>query len=216
MRTVRTRQTMLQNRTNEPQILTREERDKIKKLLEKECDYIMPDAIADKFLDAGEIIMADKGQNIISSGDLNPDIYVVVEVILRCWYWDDDREVTAFFSTLPTMAINYHTYYANLPSFYNFQALTESRLLHIKREDYNRLIETYLEFARWNLRVAQNQLFHFEIKRDLNQGKAKDKYLSLVKELPDITKTVPQQILASYLGITPQHLSRLRRSLLKE
>jgi len=206
---------MIQDRTNKPQELTDSERKKIKRLLEKDCDYAMPDTIADKFLDAGKIITVDKWQNVISAGDMNPDIYVVVEGILRCWYWDDDREITAFFSTLPTMAINYHTYYGNLPSFYNFQALTPSKLLHIKRADFNNLIEKYPDFARWNLRLAQNQLFYFEIKRKCNQGKAIDKYQSLIRELPDIMNTVPLQIVASYLGITPQHLSRLRRSMFK-
>ncbi len=194
--------------------LSADDKKRIRKLLEHECDYIMPEKIADEFLDAGEIIEVKKWDNVISSGDMNPDIYVVIEGILRCWYWDDDREITAFFSTLPTMAINYHTYYANKPSFYNFQACTPAKLLHIKKEIFDSLVERLPEFARWNLRVAQNQLYYLELKRDLNQGKAKDKYLSLVRELPDIMNSVPLQIVASYLGITPQHLSRLRRSLL--
>lgn len=196
------------------QTLSADDKKRIRKLLEHECDYIMPEKIADEFLDAGEIIEVKKWDNVISSGDMNPDIYVVIEGILRCWYWDDDREITAFFSTLPTMAINYHTYYANKPSFYNFQACTAAKLLHIKKDVFDSLVERLPEFARWNLRVAQNQLYYLELKRDLNQGKAKDKYLSLVRELPDIMNSVPLQIVASYLGITPQHLSRLRRSLL--
>jgi CRP-like cAMP-binding protein len=205
---------MMTRNAADSRTLSADDKKRIRKLLEHECDYIMPEKIADEFLDAGEIIEVKKWDNVISSGDMNPDIYVVIEGILRCWYWDDDREITAFFSTLPTMAINYHTYYANKPSFYNFQACTPAKLLHIKKEIFDSLVERLPEFARWNLRVAQNQLYYLELKRDLNQGKAKDKYLSLVRELPDIMNSVPLQIVASYLGITPQHLSRLRRSLL--
>lgn len=205
---------MMTRNAADSRTLSADDKKRIRKLLEHECDYIMPEKIADEFLDAGEIIEVKKWDNVISSGDMNPDIYVVIEGILRCWYWDDDREITAFFSTLPTMAINYHTYYANKPSFYNFQACTPAKLLHIKKEIFDSLVERLPEFARWNLRVAQNQLYYLELKRDLNQGKAKDKYLSLMRELPDIMNSVPLQIVASYLGITPQHLSRLRRSLL--
>ncbi len=205
---------MMTRNAADSRTLSADDKKRIHKLLEHECDYIMPEKIADEFLDAGEIIEVKKWDNVISSGDMNPDIYVVIEGILRCWYWDDDREITAFFSTLPTMAINYHTYYANKPSFYNFQACTPAKLLHIKKEIFDSLVERLPEFARWNLRVAQNQLYYLELKRDLNQGKAKDKYLSLMRELPDIMNSVPLQIVASYLGITPQHLSRLRRSLL--
>lgn len=194
--------------------ITAEERAKIKELFKLESDYVMPDEIADEFIDSGEMIEVEKWENIVAAGDKNPDIYVVVEGLLRCWYWNEDKEVTAFFSTLPTMAINYHSYYGNRPSFYNFQACTPARLIRISRSSFDALIRKRPEFALWNLRVAQNQLYYLEIKNSLNQGKAKDKYLSLLKELPDIMSMVPLQIVASYLGITPQHLSRLRRSLL--
>lgn len=194
--------------------LSAEELQNIRELLLHESDYRMPDEVADEFLTSGEVITIDKWQNIISAGDMNPDIYIVIEGIMRCWYWDNDKEVTAFFSTIPTMAISYHCYYGNLPSFYNFQACTPVKLIHIKRERFNQLIEQHHEFARWNMRVAINQLYYFEIKRDLNQGKAKDKYISLVKTFPNIMNAVPLQIVASYLGITPQHLSRLRKAYL--
>lgn len=196
-----------------PLVLSTEERENIKRLLENDCDYVMSDEVADEFLDSGEVIEVDKWHNIISAGEVNPDIYIVVEGILRCWYKDEDREVTAFFSNIPTIAINFHSYYGDLPSFYNFQSCTPAKLIHITRDAYNSFIRRCPEFAYWNLRIAQHQLFCFEIKRSLNQGKAKDKYLSLVKELPDIMSSVPLQIVASYLGISPQHLSRLRRSL---
>lgn len=194
--------------------LSPEELKNLRHLLEYESDYKMPDEVADEFLTSGKVITLERWQNVISAGDMNPDIYIVIEGIMRCWYWNDDKEVTAFFSTIPTMAISYHCYYGNMPSFYNFQACTPVKLIHIKREVFNSLVEKHHEFARWNMRVAINQLYYFEIKRDLNQGKAKDKYLSLVKTFPDIMNSVPLQIVASYLGITPQHLSRLRKSLL--
>lgn len=104
--------------------LSAEELQNIRELLLHESDYRMPDEVADEFLTSGEVITIDKWQNIISAGDMNPDIYIVIEGIMRCWYWDNDKEVTAFFSTIPTMAISYHCYYGNLPSFYNFQACT--------------------------------------------------------------------------------------------
>lgn len=47
-----------------------------------------------------------------------------------------------------------------------------------------------------------------------NTGEAIDKYKSLVRELPNIIQEVPLQTVASYLGITPQYLSKLRKQMI--
>lgn len=194
-------------------VLSNDDRTLLKKLLSHECDYIMPDAVMDEFLNLGTLIRAPKWHDLIQSGDRNPDVYICMEGIIRCWYWDGTHEVTALFSTIPTLVVSYHTYYNNLPSFYNFQTCTPAKLLRIRREDFDGLLARSHEFALWNLRVAMNQLYHFELKQSLNPGQAKDRYLNLIKELPDIMNAVPLQVIASYLGISPQHLSRLRKSL---
>lgn len=192
---------------------TPEERETLRALLQKECDYILPEDVMDEFIGLGKVYIHDKWSNIISDGDMNTNVYIAMEGILRCYFWDGDREKTAFFSTLPTLFMSYHTYFGNIPSFYSFQTCTKAKLLHIRREDFNALLRRSHDFALWNLRLCQTQLFYFELKAKLNTGPAKDRYLSLIKELPHILQEVPLQIVASYLGITPQYLSKLRKEI---
>lgn len=137
-----------------------------------------------------------------------------MEGILRCFYWDGDREKTAFFSTLPTLFMSYHSYFRDEPSFYTFQACTRARILHIKREDFDGLLTDSHDFAMWNLRLCQTQQYYLELKQKHNTGEAIDKYKSLVRELPNIMQEVPLQTVASYLGITPQYLSKLRKQMI--
>ena len=194
--------------------LSPEERAILKEKLNQECDYIMPDKVMDRFLGLGHVQKIDKWRTVIACGDMNPDVYILMEGIMRCWYTDDNHEKTAHFATPATQFINYHTYYAGQPSFYNFQACTPVKLLRIRRHKFNELLEKSPEFALWNLHMLQAQSYYFELKHKLNTGLAMDKYLSLIKELPNIMQVVPLQVVASYLGITPLHLSRLRRQLL--
>ncbi len=185
-------------------------------LLRHECDYELPDEVMDEFLTPGRVMKVPKWHTVIASGDKNPDIYIAMEGIMRCWYWDGDREKTALFSTIPTMFLSYHTYYGGEPSFYNFQTCTPAKIVHITRRHFDDMIATNLEFARWNLRLAYEQLYYYEVKSRLNTGMAMERYQTLLKEIPNIVNEVPLQTVASYLDITPQHLSRLRRSLAKE
>lgn len=191
-----------------------EDRVLLKRLLKKECDYPVPENILDRLIDMGRMKTFDKWDNIISEGDINPDVYIAMEGILRCFYWDGDREKTAFFSTLPTLFMSYHSYFRDEPSFYTFQACTPARILHIKREDFDRPLTASHDFAMWNLRLCQTQQYYFELKQKHNTGKAIDKYKSLVRELPNIMQEVPLQTVASYLGITPQYLSKLRKQMI--
>lgn len=191
-----------------------EDRALLKSLLKKECDYPVPENILDRLIDMGRMKTYDKWDNIISEGDINPDVYIAMEGILRCFYWDGDREKTAFFSTLPTLFMNYHSYFRDEPSFYTFQACTRARILHIKREDFDGLLTDSHDFAMWNLRLCQTQQYYLELKQKHNTGEAIDKYKSLVRELPNIMQEVPLQTVASYLGITPQYLSKLRKQII--
>lgn len=185
----------------------------LKELLKKECEYPVPENIFDELISLGRMSEYGKWDCIISEGEVNPDIYIAIEGILRCFYWDGVREKTAYFSTIPTLFMNYHSYFRDEPSFYSYQACTPARVLHIRRYDFDSMLERYHAFAMWNLRLCQTQQYYLELKQKLNTGEALDKYLSLIRELPNIMQEVPLQIVASYLGITPQYLSKLRKQI---
>lgn len=82
----------------------------LKQLLEDECDYKLPENVMEEFLSLGRVITYGKWDNVILEGDINPDIYIAMEGIVRCFYWDGDKEKTAFFHAS-------HTFY-ELPSVF--------------------------------------------------------------------------------------------------
>ena len=88
-------------------------------------------------------------------------------------------------------------------------------VVRITRQRYDTLTAQSHDFARWALQMAHGQLFFFEMKNSVINGDAKERFLSLVKNRPEIMEKVPLKFVASYLGITQSYLSRLKKAVMK-
>ena len=155
-------------------------------------------------------VMLDKGDTLIAAGECDASLYIVIDGLLRCWFWNGDKEEIAFFSTIPTVFLNYNSYYAGEPSFYCYDACLPSRIIRIARNDYDNMLATSHDFTRWMLNLADFQAYTLEKKASRDLGSAQEKYDSLMKGFPEIFNMVPLGMIASYLKITPQYLSKIR------
>ena len=135
--------------------------------------------------------------------------------IMRCYHLEGDAETerTSYFALPGTVCISYHSYLRGEPSPNTYEACCPSSLLKVCKTDFSSLISLSPEFARWCLGNVQNQMYFFEMKSRVVQGSAKERYEAILKKRPEIIQKVPLRIIASYLGITPQYLSKLRRSI---
>ncbi|MBM2841968.1 MAG: Crp/Fnr family transcriptional regulator [Bacteroidetes bacterium] len=98
------------------------------------------------------------------------------------------------------------------PSEYNIDALEGSELLLLEKEPQRRLLEEIPKFERLFRLLLENRFVATQ--RRINESlsiSAEELYLNFLKTYPDIAKRVPQSQIASYLGITPQSLSRIRK-----
>lgn len=186
-------------------------RERLAAALNAECTLKMPDELVGEFIGAGIPVVCAKGERVISEGDTDDNLYIIEKGIMRCWYNDGKKEVTQAFGLPGTIELSFHSYYDGQPSPVNFEACCPSRLLKVARADFDALVERSHLFARWCLRVAQCQLFHYEIRRRVIKGDAYERYKALVRHRPEIIRNVPLKVIASYLGITPEYLSALRK-----
>lgn len=98
------------------------------------------------------------------------------------------------------------------PSKYNIEALEDSELMMITRADMDEItekipaIKLMVQNIQQNNVIATQNRIHAAISYT-----AEEKYLNFVKTYPDIIQRVPQQMIASYLGITRETLSRIRK-----
>lgn len=64
--------------------------------------------------------------------------------------------------------------------------------------------------------IAMGQIFSLEMKSSLINGTAKERYLALIKNRPDIIQAVPMKTIASYLGVTPSYICHIKQDLAKK
>lgn len=102
----------------------------------------------------------------------------------------------------------------NQPSSYYIQALEDSKVVMID-EDFIRLLSKKIPaFTDFNNRLLHNHIRHLQIRINLLlSAVAEDRYLQFIKKYPNLLLRVPQAMIASYLGITPESLSRVRKEL---
>lgn len=185
----------------------------LRELIAKESSYTLDVSLTDRLIDMGSIMRMRSGDPITKAGDINPDFYILIDGIMRCWHVEGDGMVerTSYFGLPGTVCISYHSYLLGQPSPNTYEVCCPSTVMRVAKSDYSRLIDESPEFARWCLGNVQFQLYFFERKGRIIQGPARERYESIMKDRPEIVRRVPLKIIASYLGITPQYLSKLRR-----
>ncbi|NSL86104.1 Crp/Fnr family transcriptional regulator [Chitinophaga solisilvae] len=156
-----------------------------------------------------------KGAYLIKEGAVCHKIAIISSGILRSFYTDQEgRDITNCFTFPNEVAAAYTSLITRNPSLENIVALTDCEMVMI---DYSELSALYSRNIHWQhlgRLIAESEFIFAEKKlMMLKTFSARDRYLHLVKEHPDYIRQIPLQYLASYLAITPQHLSRIRKEL---
>ncbi|MDH5474569.1 MAG: Crp/Fnr family transcriptional regulator [Cyclobacteriaceae bacterium] len=97
------------------------------------------------------------------------------------------------------------------PSMVSIEALEDCSVLTISATDYNYLLQNSRPFADFIEKKFAKAFQSAEIRSSEFAESAENRYQILLSKFPDITQRVPQYYIASYLGITPESLSRLRK-----
>lgn len=107
---------------------------------------------------------------------------------------------------------SFPSFFTQKPSDYFIKALEHSRFLRIERNAFFGLLERYQEMNTW-VRDASIQLLIGSVNREkeLLSLSPRERYQLFLKRSPHLTHKVPQKYIASYLGITPETYSRLRK-----
>ncbi len=143
------------------------------------------------------------------------EVAFVEEGILRVYSVDDQgNEITKFFVREGQFAVALDSYYPLQPSDCAYQAVKETVIYTIQKKELDRLHTEIPNLFIFLKSIAENQLLNIIKDNDfLNFGDAKTKYLEFMERYPSLALQVPQQHIASYLKITPQSLSRIRKEI---
>lgn len=121
------------------------------------------------------------------------------------------RENILRFATEGWWASDLDSFYSGTPSDQYLQAVEDTRIQWIGREEFLRLLERYPYWKEVHVtQVREAYRMMIERMNRLRQMSAEERYRRLLEERPDLVLRVPLQQLASYLDLEPQSLSRIR------
>lgn len=110
-----------------------------------------------------------------------------------------------------------HSYTTESPSIYSTRALTDSSVLLLPKNQRDILLERYPKFERYFRIILENSLITHQqrILRNFSTT-AESRYQHFLEKYPTLEQFVPQKYIASYLGITPEFLSKIRRKMMEK
>ncbi|QIX60474.1 Crp/Fnr family transcriptional regulator [Hymenobacter lutimineralis] len=151
-----------------------------------------------------------KGTILLKEGQKSQDSYFVLKGCIRKYYIKDGEEkTTAFFTELD--ALTPHCVASKNPSDY-FISCVEDSIITVSNPDLEKEVNSkFPKFEIMCRMLSEELLAKHQINFDeFKTSSPEQRYLSLLQNRPDLVQRVPQHQLASYLGIKPQSLSRLR------
>lgn len=154
-----------------------------------------------------------KNNYLFSQGNICKDLLFVKKGCLRLFYLKDGIEISVWFAFEQSSAIEIYSFISENPSNYFLQAIEDSEVLYLPKTALNKLYESQprmQEMMRnfWE-DVILNLISRFTA---LQKDSAEKRYLDLL-EKPEYLHTIPQKYLASFIGVTPTSLSRIRKKI---
>ena len=152
-----------------------------------------------------------RGSVILEMSKIENYVSVIEEGAVRFVIPDDENETTFGFAFQGHFFSAYDSFVFQKPSQYQIEALTEVKVWQISHQDLNDLFENTREGNLVGRQIAE-QFFCGKQNRELSllTKSATERYYDLFKHQPKLIKEIPLKYIASYIGITPQALSRIR------
>lgn len=173
--------------------------------------YPLPEESVSKVEAVAEKISVKKNEIIIPTDTLCLDVFFVAKGILRAFSYADGKDITFWIGAEGAVAVSMQGYINNRPGYENIITLEDSVLYHITAPRLHALYNNDIHLANWGRRFAEKELLRTEsylIPQLFTTGR--ERYETFLNEHPDLLNRIPLENLASYLGLTPVSLSRIR------
>lgn len=173
--------------------------------------YQLSEADASALLSHMEEVRFKKKEVIVQEGTKNTNLYLIKEGIWRGHYLKDGVDTSIWFASKGEAAFSVWGYVDNSYSQISIEAMSDSIAYCISKAVLNELYSTSIGLANLGRRLMEHQLLTTENWLiSAGSPRAKERYLTLIKETPELLLHIPLKYIASYLWITPQSLSRIR------
>jgi CRP-like cAMP-binding protein len=191
-------------------------------------EYSLLRAFVGKFIDVTEeewILHRDslsrkflkKGEFLLRAGQVCDHVSFVNQGCLRVYSVNNDVEVSNYFFFEDCYATDYASFLTRKPSDTSIIAMEEVEVLQLNYANMQMLYEKVPSWQKYGRFMAEHVfLLAEERAKMLQHSSPEELYLKIMQEYPQMLERIPQQYIASYMGIQPESLSRIRKRLMTE
>lgn len=156
-----------------------------------------------------------KGQNFLNEGEVCTQMGYIYKGMVRQYYYKNGKEMTEHISNEGNVFICIESFLQQKPTRLIVEALENTVIYGIPYKPLLQLAAESMEIEQVYRGMLQNSLIMSQTKMDMFRFEsAKDRYLRLMHEQPEVIKRAPLSYIASYLLMTPETLSRVRASII--
>lgn len=158
-----------------------------------------------------------KGEILMSEGEICHHTFFVEKGLLRMYSIDKNgKEHIIQFAPEKWIVSDRSSLYFNEKTKYHIDAIEDSEVILLQNDFFQELKEEFPYSSKNNEILLQKHIRNLQSRvNSLLAESAEERYLNFIKMYPDLLLRVPQWMVASYLGITPESLSRVRKELAK-
>lgn len=173
------------------------------------------DELAQVFLSECNSIQVAQGGFLLQAGGKISHSFFVERGLLRQYSIDaKGKEHIIQFAPENWFMADRESEFLDRPSSYFIEAVEDSQVLVIEQSLIQRLSKSNAEFMKFNTSLLHRHITSLQKRITLLQSASvRERYLDFVKTYPDLLLRIPQTYVASYLGVTPEGLSRVRKEM---
>ena len=155
-----------------------------------------------------------KGDYFAEEGKTSKYLAFITKGLFQYFYLKDGKEITTYVTGENSFLLSLHSFFKQQPGKENVRALADAELWQIHYSDLEKLKTESDAFKTFYIGALENLVMCMdETRSNLIILTAEKRYALLLKEEPALLQQIPLQYLASILGVTPRHLSRIRNNI---
>jgi CRP/FNR family transcriptional regulator, anaerobic regulatory protein len=168
----------------------------------------------DYFTSKLQVKQLKRKELLLWEGSVCKHSYFINSGCLRYFHSVDNHEITGQFFFENNWYTDYGSYLSGRPTDQFIEALEKTELLTLAKADLDKLFIEIPAFERFGRLMAEKAFLGLRSRTEmLTNQTAEERYLNLVRQRPKVMERVPQHYIASYLGIKPPSLSRIRKKI---
>lgn len=156
-------------------------------------------------------VKVSKNKDVQAIGHTCKTIYFVKTGVVRIYYFKDDVDITESFEFENAFVARAESLFTGNPSRKAIQAIEDTVLIAIDSNKLFKLFDSHPDLERLFRKIIESSYVNTVNRiESLQFNTAEERYFNLLKDHPNVLKRVPLKLIASFLGITPVSLSRIR------